>query len=725
MQLQTGIFSDVLRGMSQPDSLASLPEPEVRTSLENPQTPLSFPAEWLLDIWNGGRTDSGIRVSELTALQVSDVFSCVDLISSALASRPMKIYERLEVGSKLKRHAKRLAIEHPLFDILRYTPNDEMTAFTWLKTLQCHALLWGNAYAEIQRDNAARPVALWPRNPARTRPCRLQKDGRLVYKTTDGIGEPWYEEMHVLPERTIDAGDMIFVPGLSLDGRIGQGVVWLSRQVIGLALAAEKYAAKYFANGAQPGGILTHPGTLTPVQRENAKRSWMESQGGENIHRTALLENGIAYARTASVPSEAQMIEARNQQRSQIASIFHVPMTMLGEVGAARANAEQVALEFVNYTLSPWIECWEQEIKRKLLVSPLVGRSAGRSFMAVIDTRGLMLPDAASKQAYYTSMRQWSWGTANDVREMEDLNPVEGDVGEGYLVPGNMSLVSADGEVILSVQGKSSTADDVVPPAVPALAPQKSKREAENRLRSALTGLFRDAFGRFLVRKERDSATLRRVFGPVIGAVLGINSLDYRACLELFESVCRGWSVIGDAEGVWNSVWELRDAHNSNLFLARHGATDHTGSAEPDHTGDYPLNTQGQRQAERLAEYISTGLPKIAAMAGPDLKRNVQTMQAISSASGVSTQIDPALTADGSLTDAQVDLVVAAIESYRRKVDTDGPQLLVLSHHAIRAYINHLRGGKSESLESGHVGCCSLWSIDRDGLDGKMIWSGE
>ena len=699
---------------------------EVRTSLENPQTPLSFPAEWLLDIWNGGRTDSGIRVSELTALQVSDVYACVDGISSAIASRPIKIFERLEVGGEFKRHAKRLAIEHPLFDLLRYAPNEEMTSFTFFKTLQCHALLWGNGYAELQRDNAARIVALWPRNPARTRPVRIQKTGKLVYKTTEGMSQPWWDESGLQPERTILAEDMLFIPGMSLDGRIGQGTVWLARQVIGIALAAEKFAAKFFANGAQPGGVLEHPGTLKPDARETMKRSWMEAQGGENVHRVAILENGIKFSKIGSTPNEAQMIEARNQQRSQVASIFHYPITMLGETGASRANAEQVALEFVNYTLHPWIECWEQEAKRKLLNPPSTGRNANRSFIAVIDTRGLTLPDARSKQGYYTSMRQWSWGCANDVREMEDLNPIEGEVGEGYLVPVNMSLVDASGRVLVAPMPKPGMAPNAAlggssgTPKPPEAAP-----DGKDSLRAALWPAFRDAFGRFAARKEHNLDVADKIFGPVLNA-LSATGCDLggvlRRLADLSERRLLPEWVNESADEQWRLLNVMRNAQASHLYLARHGATDHTDSDLPDHTGDYSLNKRGRKQAEALGRYVAAKLPKLAAIAGPDLKRNIQTMQEVAKVTGAHIDIDHGLNADGELSVVQVSSLVAFINRYLLVVAEVGPVLLVLSHHAIRAYVNYLRGGSAERLDVAKAACASVWSVDRDGKDAKLIF---
>src|SRR5574337_1263402 len=134
---------------------------EFRSSLENPSTPLSYPAEWLLDIFNGGRTDAGIRVSEMTALQVGAVLSCVNIISGGIAALPLHVMERLVTDHRI---AKRIAVNHNLYDVLFNEPNPEMSAFTFKKTLQTHALLWGNAYAEIERNGAGQVIGLWPRN---------------------------------------------------------------------------------------------------------------------------------------------------------------------------------------------------------------------------------------------------------------------------------------------------------------------------------------------------------------------------------------------------------------------------------------------------------------------------------------------------------------------------------------------------------------------------------
>jgi HK97 family phage portal protein len=421
---------------------------ELRSSLENPQTPLSFPAEWLLDIFNGGRTDSGLRVSEMTALQVTTVLACCNIIGNGIAGLPLNVYEQTKVDG---RYGKSLAKKHELFDLLHDEPNEEMTSFTFRKTLQVHALLWGNMYAEIQRDKFTNQiVALWPRNPARTRPVRItaptkiegtvHPTGTLVYETNETMGD---SQMAPDASETIDnrlairriilSEDMFHIPGMSLDGRLGQSVVWLARQTIGLALATEKYGAKFFGNSARPAGVLEIPAAMEPKALENLKRSWAEAHGGENTHKTAVLEMGVKFTKLAVTPEEGQYLQTRQYVRTDIATVFNVPAHMVGEKEASKSSVEQSSIEFTLYCLGPWITSWEQELKRKLFPKKAAGH-----FFAKFDVRRLFYPDAASRSKFYATGRQWGFLNGNDIRELEDMDPIPGPAGSAYWMPVNM-----------------------------------------------------------------------------------------------------------------------------------------------------------------------------------------------------------------------------------------------------------------------------------------------
>jgi len=505
MKLQTGIFSDLIAENRQGT--------ETRTSLENPQTPLSYPAEWLLDTWNGGRTDSGIRVSELTAFQTTTFLACVDLIAGAIAALPTHIYERTVTNGRV---IQNVAYDHGLYDLVHYEPNADMNAFTFKKTLALHFLPWGNGLAELQRDAGNKIIAMWPRNPSKTRPHILEQDatlptvpwrpfpislkaGQLVFKTTDGTDGS---------DRVIASDDMLHIPGLSFDGRIGQSIVWLARQTIGTALATEKFGAKYFANFARPSGILMLPGKTTKEQEEQARRSWMEAQGGENAHRVAVMPPGFDFKPLSNNPQESQSVETQQFIRNQICSVFHVPPHMVGDVDKGRANTEQLAQEFVSYTLGPWLAVLRQEFKRKLFPNPDfagVGRRPQKNnFFVDFDLHDLLRPDAASREKYAQTMFSVGALSPNDIRMLEGLNPINSPGADRHYVPVNMQ--DADNPVVVPQQAPDQQDTPGPDPETNSIIPIYSR-------------LFRDALGRILSRDRADAKVFHRTFSPVLYAI--------------------------------------------------------------------------------------------------------------------------------------------------------------------------------------------------------------
>ncbi len=417
---------------------------EQRGSLENPTTPLSYPAEWLLDIFNGGRTDSGIRVSELTALQASAVFAAVNIISSAIAMLPLAVYsQELNDAGRLR---KRENHDHEVYDLIHDEPNCEMTSFTWRRTLLCHALLWGNGYSEFQRNKRGDVMAIWPRNPSRTRPIRLGLPtvvqgkkcyaGQLIYmtaetmtgvqiETTDAANDDVHEMVEgryrfILPE------NMLHLHGLSLDGRLGADIVELARQNMGLALAMEKYGAKFFGNGAIPQGILSTPQAMDDPELETLRRSWNEQHGGENQRKITILERGMTYQPIASDNKAGQLLEARKYQTSEIAAVFCLPAHMLtGKAERMSSDtAEQMAAAFLNYCLRPWIVAFEQECDRRLCEPPKAGRGM-RENVVHLDIHDLVYPDAKSRATLYDGGILWGYLSPNDVRGLESLNPAD------------------------------------------------------------------------------------------------------------------------------------------------------------------------------------------------------------------------------------------------------------------------------------------------------------
>lgn len=525
---------------------------ERRSSLENPQTPLSYPAEWLLDIFNGGRTDSGIRVSELSAFQVVTFLSCVDLIAGSIAALPLHVYERSFL-QKSGRAVHKVAYDHDLYDLIHTEPNDEMSRFTLIKALMVHILAWSNGYIELQRDGGNSVTAFWPRNPAKTRPYRLSHAthlkpvlwrpfpvnipaGTLVYRTTDGIDDQDRSENDAESGqgRIIPAEDMVHVTGLSFDGRIGHSTVWLSRQILGLYLATEKFGAKYFANFARPGGILEIPYSMGSPQYEQAKRSWQEAQGGENSNRIAAMPPGMKWTATSHNPEEAQTTQHLAFLRNQICSVFHVPPHMVGDVDKGKANTEQLAQEFVSYTLGPWLAAIKQEFKRKLFPNSGIGRTPKSRFFVDFDLHEMLRPDAASREAFYRSGRQWGYLNTNDIREYEKLNPIDEPWAEDYWIPINMTST----ETPLDPNNQDGAGKGTKPDQEPADQKDgngkegnqppdvknktKSDADAEEEARSyvaAFSRFFTDAFGRILRRNNPSLRDFNVTFLPVLSSI--------------------------------------------------------------------------------------------------------------------------------------------------------------------------------------------------------------
>ena len=372
-----------------------------------------------------GGTTSGKPVNEHTAMQMTAVYSCVRILAEAVAGLPLHLYKYTASGGKEK------ALSHPLYFLLHDEPNPEMSSFVFRETLMTHLLLWGNAYAQIIRNGKGEVIALYPLMPNRMRVDRDSK-GELYYSYTRYSDEaPTINGMTV----TLRASDVLHIPGLGFDGLVGYSPIAMAKNAIGLAMATEEYGAKFFANGAAPGGVLEHPGTIKDPQK--VKESWnMAYQGSGNAHRVAVLEEGMKYQPIGISPEQAQFLETRKFQINEIARIFRVPPHMVGDLEKSSfSNIEQQSLEFVKYTLDPWVIRWEQAISRSLL-SP----SEKKLYFSKFNVDGLLRGDYASRMNGYATARQNGWMSANDIRELENLDRIPAELGgDLYLINGNMT----------------------------------------------------------------------------------------------------------------------------------------------------------------------------------------------------------------------------------------------------------------------------------------------
>ena len=371
-----------------------------------------------------GGTTSGKTVNEQTAMQNTAVYACVRILAEAIAGLPLHVYEYTGNG-------KQRAPDHPLYYLLHDEPNPEMTSFVFRETMMSHLLLYGNAYAQIIRDGRGNPLALYPLLPSRMEVSRLP-NGDLVYSYRREKEESREEPAGgpvILQNR-----EVLHIPGLGFDGLIGYSPIAMAKNAIGMSIATEEYGAKFFANGANPGGVLEHPGVIKDVQR--IKDNWnSQYRGGENAHKIALLEEGLKFHAIGIPPEQAQFLQTRKFQINEIARIFRVPPHMVGDLEKSSfSNIEQQSLEFVKYTLDPWVIRWEQSLQQSLILPT----EKGKLFIK-FNLDGLLRGDYQSRMTGYATARQNGWMSANDIRELEDMNridPAEG--GDLYLINGNM-----------------------------------------------------------------------------------------------------------------------------------------------------------------------------------------------------------------------------------------------------------------------------------------------
>ena len=376
-----------------------------------------------LDVDNATSSNSGVLVDEETALKTSAVFACVKVLSETVASLPLFLYDEKVDGNKEK------AKQHPLYSILHDIPNDEMTSFSFREMMMANLLLWGNAYALIQRDKNGRIKSLYPLKAKNMTVERDSVTDKIKYTYTNNIKTVTYKPSQIF-----------HIPAFSFDGVKGVSPITYARESIGLALATEEFGARFFGNGARPGGVLEHPGVVKDPVR--LRESWNKVyQGTSNSHKIAVLEEGMKYHEIGMSPEDSQFLETRSFQLTEIARIFRVPPHMIGDLTRSTfSNIEQQSIDFVVYSIRPWLVRWEQAISRSLLTE-----EERTIYYAKFNADGLMRGDFASRMSGYAVGRQNGWLSANDIRQLEDMNKIPTEQGgDLYLLNGNMiSAVSA------------------------------------------------------------------------------------------------------------------------------------------------------------------------------------------------------------------------------------------------------------------------------------------
>jgi len=370
-------------------------------------------------------TASGVAVSEKTALSVTAVWACVRLIAHAIAVLPLPVYK------KLTPRGKERATEHPLYRLLHDRPNPEISSFQFRSLLSVHQNLWGVGIAEIVTGNSGRAEALWPLPPWRVSqrkitPREVVYDIRLDDGTT----------------RTLPSYRCLVFPSMQIWSDEWLSPISVHRETVGFATALSDFGAKTFGQGTNPAGIITHPGKLRETSEESMRARFKPYEGLSGSHRLMLLEEGMKFERVGLPPEDAQYLQTRQFSISEISRIYNVPLHLLQEHTKSTSwgsGIEELNLAFVNWTLQPYLTQWEQEISAKLFAED-------EPYFAEFLLTALLRGRTSERYAAYATGRQWGWLSVNDVRELENMNPI--DDGDIYLVPGNMTPADKAGEML-------------------------------------------------------------------------------------------------------------------------------------------------------------------------------------------------------------------------------------------------------------------------------------
>ena len=355
-------------------------------------------------------TASGVGVSPERALALPAVYAAVKVITDAIMQIPLLMYRRLESDGKER------AKDHTLFSLLKNQPNEHQTSAEWREIMQHHVLMRGNAYSQISHgvDKKIDELGM-PIHPDMVRPEKtVLRNGEVRYR---------YRVREDGRDTLINAGEMLHIRGLGTDGITGMSPIQVEREAIGIGLAAQDFTARFLANDATPGGYLEHPSNFkSDEQRAEFKKSWQTAQTGMNRRKLAVLEYGMKYHPVDVKLVDAQFLETRKYTNLDIARIFRVPPHLIMELDRATfSNITQQDIEFVKFTMLPWLIRWEQRLWAQLLSED---ERSEFFFEYLVD--GLERGDSEARSQYYKAGIQDGWLTRNEVRKAENRDPLEG-----------------------------------------------------------------------------------------------------------------------------------------------------------------------------------------------------------------------------------------------------------------------------------------------------------
>lgn len=415
---------------TEPDEAAPKEKlPEVMDSVRDSGQMFSF-----------GTSNSGERVDEQSAMQIATVYACVRVLAETVAALPLHLYRYTDGGK-----GKEKALDHPLYRILYRQPNDEMSSFTWRETVMTHLLLWGNAYCQIIRDGRNSVLGLYPLLPESV---EVDRDGQgqlyyIYHAYTDEVPGEQNQDIYFRKD------EILHIPGLGFNGLVGFSPIAMMKNSLGTTLAVEKYGSSFFKNGAQPSGVLEHPGVLKDPQK--IRENWTAVYGGaNNAHRVAVLEEGMAYKAISLPPEDSQFLSTRQFGVEEICRIFRVPPHMVQDLQRATfSNIENQSLNFVVHTLTPWLVRFEQAIIKDVLLE-----EEQDVLFPKFNVDGLLRGDYQSRMSGYATGISNGFLSPNDIHRLEnmDLIPAE-EGGDDYYLNGGYVKLKDAGKFAQAKQG--------------------------------------------------------------------------------------------------------------------------------------------------------------------------------------------------------------------------------------------------------------------------------
>lgn len=482
---------------------------KIRNALSIPGDSLASPSGWMSRLLSLRETASGIVINEANALTVSDVSKCNRVIGETIAMLPWKIYRN---DGDSRKEARR----HPLYFLIHDEPNPHMTSFTFREYMSSCLVLRGRFFAYIERNSNGSPVALWPIRPDL---CRFEvKDGVMWFfaRTTQGVEVKFWDD------------EILYIPGLTRDGYSTYSPIELHRESLGLSKATELFGAKFFGNGSHAGGFLQHPKNLSKEAQARLKTSFEEKHKGvENASALAVLEEGMTFVSNTVPPEQAQFLQTRTFQRSDIAGIFRVPPHKIGDLSrSTNNNIEHQDLEFLRDCIAPWLERIEQACNRRLLTP--AEKKLG--YYIEFEIKGMMRGDTAARTAFYQAMFATGAYSSNMILRSENEEPVEG--GDEHFVPMNVVPLSQAAKPYQDNAALDPTGDPL------------------QRVRVVNQRFFRDAVGRVVNRKAADR--MRYAETAFLQPILGLIECLFGCISEPLREFAEAQAAqTASASGLW------------------------------------------------------------------------------------------------------------------------------------------------------------------------------